>query len=76
MICWSRQRKGIRRIRGVSVAGGAHYLAPAVLLTTGTFLRALMHTGEAKTAGGRGRGGHHQRNQRSFGSPRISYQSF
>ena len=45
--------KGNSRIRGVSVAGGAHYLAPAVLLTTGTFLRALMHTGEAKTAGGR-----------------------
>jgi tRNA uridine 5-carboxymethylaminomethyl modification enzyme len=27
--------------------------APAVVLTTGTFMRALMHTGEAKTPGGR-----------------------
>src|SRR5262245_31402085 len=27
--------------------------APAVVLTTGTFMRGLMHTGEAKTAGGR-----------------------
>ena len=27
--------------------------APTVILTTGTFLQALMHTGEAQTAGGR-----------------------
>jgi tRNA uridine 5-carboxymethylaminomethyl modification enzyme len=27
--------------------------APAVVLTTGTFMRALMHTGEQQTAGGR-----------------------
>ena len=27
--------------------------APAVVLTTGTFMRGLMHTGETKTAGGR-----------------------
>ncbi len=38
---------------GVRVRGGAAYRAPAVVLTTGTFLQALMHTGEAKTAGGR-----------------------
>ena len=44
---------GKQRIDGVAVAGGASYLAPAVLLTTGTFLRAQMHTGEAKSAGGR-----------------------
>ncbi len=41
------------RIVGVSVRGGAEYRAPAVVLTTGTFLKAIMHTGEAKTAGGR-----------------------
>lgn len=41
------------RIAGVRVRGGADYLAPRVVLTTGTFLQALMHTGEAKTAGGR-----------------------
>jgi tRNA uridine 5-carboxymethylaminomethyl modification enzyme len=40
-------------IRGVEVRGGARYLAPTVVLTTGTFLQAIMHTGEAKTAGGR-----------------------
>lgn len=39
--------------RGVSVRGGATYRAPAIILTTGTFLQALMHTGEAKTEGGR-----------------------
>ncbi|MBL8865151.1 MAG: tRNA uridine-5-carboxymethylaminomethyl(34) synthesis enzyme MnmG [Gemmataceae bacterium] len=41
------------RIRGVVARGDTHYLAPAVILTTGTFLKALMHTGEAKTTGGR-----------------------
>ena len=40
-------------IRGVRVKGDVDYMAPAVILTTGTFLSALMHTGEAKTAGGR-----------------------
>ena len=38
---------------GVRVRGNAIYRAPAVVLTTGTFLQAVMHTGEAKTAGGR-----------------------
>ncbi len=42
-----------QRIVGVVVRGGACYRAPAVVLTTGTFLQAIMHTGEAKTAGGR-----------------------
>jgi len=41
------------QIVGVSVRGEAIYRAPAVVLTTGTFLQALMHTGESKTAGGR-----------------------
>ncbi len=41
------------RIVGVSVRGGAEYRARAVVVTTGTFLRALMHTGEAQTPGGR-----------------------
>lgn len=40
-------------IRGVAVRGGADYRARAVVLTTGTFLQAIMHTGEAKTPGGR-----------------------
>lgn len=42
-----------QQVVGVRVRGGAVYLAPTVVLTTGTFLQALMHTGEAKTAGGR-----------------------
>jgi tRNA uridine 5-carboxymethylaminomethyl modification enzyme len=41
------------RITGVRVRGDAIYRARAVIITTGTFLQALMHTGEAKTAGGR-----------------------
>ena len=41
------------RIAGVRVAGGAVYRARAVLVTTGTFLQALMHTGESRTPGGR-----------------------
>ena len=44
---------GQARIAGVRVRGDAVYRARAVILTTGTFLQALMHTGEAKTAGGR-----------------------
>jgi tRNA uridine 5-carboxymethylaminomethyl modification enzyme len=41
------------RIRGVLTRGDTLYRAPAVIFTTGTFLKALMHTGEAKTRGGR-----------------------
>src|SRR5262249_32412902 len=41
------------RIFGVRVRGGATYRARAVILTTGTFLQAIMHTGETKTPGGR-----------------------
>ncbi len=44
---------GQERIVGVRVRGDAEYHARAVVLTTGTFLQAVMHTGEAKTAGGR-----------------------
>ena len=42
-----------RRVCGVVVPGGAVYRAPAVILTAGTFLQALMHLGETKTPGGR-----------------------
>ncbi len=41
------------RVTGVEVAGGFVYSANAVILTTGTFLQAIMHTGETKTEGGR-----------------------
>ena len=40
-------------IAGVRCRGGVTYHARAVVLTTGTFLQALMHTGEVKTTGGR-----------------------
>jgi len=42
-----------RRVVGVLARGDTLYRARAVILTTGTFLKALMHTGEAKTTGGR-----------------------
>lgn len=41
------------KIVGVQVRGGAVYRAGKVVLTTGTFLQALMHTGEDKSSGGR-----------------------
>jgi tRNA uridine 5-carboxymethylaminomethyl modification enzyme len=41
------------RVTGVRVRGDAEYRAAAVVLTTGTFLQAVMHTGEAQTTGGR-----------------------
>jgi len=42
------------RVTGLLCRGGAHYHARAVVVTTGTFLQGLMHTGEVKTPGGRG----------------------
>src|SRR5262249_17497451 len=42
------------RAVGVHCRGGGHYRAVALVVTTGTFLQGLMHTGEAKTPGGRG----------------------
>ncbi len=40
-------------VRGVRVRGDAVYRASAVILSTGTFLRAVMHTGPTTTQGGR-----------------------
>jgi tRNA uridine 5-carboxymethylaminomethyl modification enzyme len=42
------------RVAGVRCRGDICYHARAVIVTTGTFLQALMHTGEVKTPGGRG----------------------
>lgn len=47
-------RGGDTKVTGVRVQGDATYVAAAVILTTGTFLKAIMHTGDAQTAGGRG----------------------
>jgi tRNA uridine 5-carboxymethylaminomethyl modification enzyme len=41
------------RVMGVRARGDTEYRARAVVLTTGTFLKAIMHTGEAQTRGGR-----------------------
>ena len=41
------------RCTGVETADGARLSAGAVVITTGTFLRGLIHIGEAKTAAGR-----------------------
>src|SRR5580692_9038264 len=40
-------------VSGVTLADGTRLRCRAVIVTTGTFLRALMHTGERKTEGGR-----------------------
>ncbi len=42
-----------RTVRGVAFRDGTKLHARAVIVTTGTFLRALMHSGETQTAGGR-----------------------
>jgi tRNA uridine 5-carboxymethylaminomethyl modification enzyme len=47
------QRGHRRRVTGVVARGQTLYRAQAVVLTTGTFLKAIMHTGEARTRGGR-----------------------
>src|SRR5690348_8030934 len=43
----------VGRCTGVETADGARLSAGAVVITTGTFLRGLIHIGEAKTAAGR-----------------------
>src|SRR6266481_3612431 len=48
-----RRASGTTRVLGVLTRGGTAYRAGAVVMTTGTFLKALMHMGEAKTRGGR-----------------------
>src|SRR5688572_7173327 len=40
-------------VTGVILGDGTRISCRAVIVTTGTFLRALMHTGETKTEGGR-----------------------
>ncbi|MGE3803254.1 MAG: tRNA uridine-5-carboxymethylaminomethyl(34) synthesis enzyme MnmG [Gemmataceae bacterium] len=40
-------------VSGIKCRGDTLYRARAVILTTGTFLKALMHMGEARTRGGR-----------------------
>ncbi|TWT41049.1 tRNA uridine 5-carboxymethylaminomethyl modification enzyme MnmG [Phycisphaerae bacterium RAS1] len=49
----TRAPAAARRVTGVRLSDGRIVNAPAVVVTSGTFLRALMHTGEQKTEGGR-----------------------
>jgi tRNA uridine 5-carboxymethylaminomethyl modification enzyme len=49
----SNLQSQIKKAVGVLTKGGTLYRARAIVLTTGTFLKALMHMGEAKTRGGR-----------------------
>ena len=49
----SAERSSQFLMTGVRVRGGAMYRAKAVVITTGTFLQAIMHTGDAKASGGR-----------------------
>ena len=42
-----------KSVRGVVLKDGTRLDTRAVIVTTGTFLRALMHSGEVKTVGGR-----------------------
>ncbi len=47
-------RNGARwRVRGVRLQDGTELTASTVVVTSGTFLRALMHCGESQTPGGR-----------------------
>lgn len=47
------ERAGRRCVSGLELVDGRTLRAPAVVLTTGTFLRAVMHTGESTAEGGR-----------------------
>jgi tRNA uridine 5-carboxymethylaminomethyl modification enzyme len=42
-----------KQVTGIVLADGTRLACRAAIVTTGTFLRALMHTGERKTEGGR-----------------------
>ena len=47
------ERGGVGFVRGVRLGDGRELAADAVVITTGTFLRAVMHTGEERSSGGR-----------------------
>ena len=47
------EHRGALGVRGVRLEGGEELRAHATILTTGTFLRAVMHTGEDQASGGR-----------------------
>jgi tRNA uridine 5-carboxymethylaminomethyl modification enzyme len=49
--------EGTGRVRGVKLQDGSEIAGEAVVLTTGTFLGGVLHTGAERTPGGSGRGG-------------------
>ncbi len=53
----SKGRDGKREASGVLLATGEEFTAKKVIITTGTFLRGLMHIGERRFNGGRAGGG-------------------
>src|SRR5436189_854590 len=50
---FSREAQPSVGVSGVLLGDGTTLSCRAVIITTGTFLRGLMHTGERKTEGGR-----------------------
>ena len=52
-LLWEKDSQGRPFVKGVKTDKGDEVLAKTVVLTTGTFLNGLMHTGEKKTVGGR-----------------------
>ncbi|MEL6370733.1 MAG: tRNA uridine-5-carboxymethylaminomethyl(34) synthesis enzyme MnmG [Pseudomonadota bacterium] len=52
----SRETNGASRVEGVIGAKGEEIRAGAVVLTTGTFLKGIIHIGEQRIAAGRARG--------------------
>ncbi len=51
-VLW-REKEGKRSITGVKTADGTIYYAPAVVITTGTFMRGLVHVGRTRYRAGR-----------------------
>ncbi len=49
----SRTEAGHKRVLGIITQRGLEILAPAVVITTGTFLRGLIHVGDFQTQAGR-----------------------
>jgi tRNA uridine 5-carboxymethylaminomethyl modification enzyme len=50
---WEILAEASSAISGIALRDGRVLRAPRVVITTGTFLKALMHQGETRTAGGR-----------------------